>query len=261
MRILVWNMSHWQKTQQQRERAWQVIRDLGADVALLQETVPPSGATNLVYREIGGRRNWGSAVVGLTVEVRPVTQARGRESQEPADILTTLPGSVAIATAFVAKRPITLISLYGVIQNGYADTTVNHQLSDLTPLFDTPTTDRSIVLGGDLNITTQWTGSQLRFREREAATLARIRAFGLRDCLDLKRPEGPLDGCHCLDGDGCRHIRTQYHPRSERPWQNDYVFASEALVADGRLKSATAHDDAATRELSDHLPLLVDLAM
>ena len=37
--------------------------------------------------------------------------------------------------------------------------------------------------------------------------------------------------------------------------------AWQALVADGRLTSAAVVDDSATRELSDHLPLLIDLAL
>jgi len=46
-------MSHWQAIDHQRASAWNVVRDLGADVALLQETAPPAGLDNVVYREIG----------------------------------------------------------------------------------------------------------------------------------------------------------------------------------------------------------------
>ena len=154
---------------------------------------------------------------------------------------------------------LTFVSMYGVIEHGYADTTVNRQLSDLVPLFDDPRYEHGIVLGGDLNITTQWNGKDLRYRAWEQATLVRMSGFGLVDCLDLKRPAGPLDGCDCDDGVACRHIRTQHHPRSSRPWQNDYVCASRALTTADTVTRAEVVDGPALRELSDHLPLIVEL--
>jgi len=158
----------------------------------------------------------------------------------------------------MSTRPVTFVSMYGVIDNGYADTTVHRQLSDLASLFDDPHLGKNVILGGDLNVTTQWTGKEARYRDWEITTLARIKAFGLADCLDLMRPDGPLPGCDCPDGDGCRHIRTQYHPRSARPWQNDYAFASQSLVGPGGITRAEVIDDPHLRTLSDHMPLQVD---
>ncbi len=85
---------------------------------------------------------------------------KGRASTVPTDLLQTVPGSVAVARARVDGRLLTFVSMYGVIENGYADTTVHRQLSDLSPLFDHPQLAHAVVLGGDLNITTQWTGRQ-----------------------------------------------------------------------------------------------------
>jgi hypothetical protein len=210
MRIVVWNMSHWSRTEEQRRLGWSVLRDeLAADVALLQETAPPEPyADRAVYRPIGGHRPWGSAVVGFTVDVEAVYRAEGRANAEARSILDTHPGTVAVATAEVNGAPLTFVSVYGLIDDGYADTTVNRQLSDLTPLFDDPRLEGRIVLAGDLNITTQWTGEQAHYADWEAATLQRIRirGFGLIDCLGLHREGGPLQGCGCADGDRCRHI-------------------------------------------------------
>jgi hypothetical protein len=210
-----------------------------------------------VYREIGGTRPWGSAVVGLTVDVTDITQAKGLYNPELTDLLVTWPGAVAVATVPLAERTVTLVSMYGLIDNGYADTAVNRMLSDLVPLIDSPTLGHHLLLGGDLNITTQWTGDRAHYVSWEGATLRRIEAFGLVDCLDAYRPDGPLDGCDCTAGATCRHIRTQYHPRSTYPWQNDYVFATEPLR--DAVKSAVVHDEPAVRPMSDHLPLIVDL--
>ena len=259
VRIVVWNLSHWQKPQSQRVKAWAWLRDFGTDVALLQETDPPDDVPSVVYRPIGATRRWGSAVIGLTTEVGAITQAAGRANSKPANLVLTHPGAVAIGTVGRAGRPLTLVSMYGLIDDGYADTTVNRMLTDLVPLFDNPILGREVVLGGDLNITTQWVGSQVRYRHWERATFDRIAAFGLRDCLDAFRADGALDGCGCLDGDGCRHLQTQYHPRSTRPWQNDYVFASTELVAKGDVTSAYVVDDPAVRPLSDHLPLVLEM--
>lgn len=258
MRVAVWNMSHWSRTPAQREAAWSILVDeLRPDVALLQETVaPPDGSWSCVYRPIGGARPWGSAVVGFTVDVEEVTHAKGRANSEPQPLLRTWPGSVAIATAPVRGRSVTLVSMYGLIDQGYADTTVHRHLSDLAPMFDDPAHEGRIILGGDLNITTQWTGRHLRYRDWETATFARMAALGLVDCLDLHREPGQLSGCECPDGHACRHIQTQRHRRSSRPWQNDYLWASRPVVSEAVLESAGVHDSAAVQALGDHLPLL-----
>jgi len=255
MRIAVWNMSHWQKSDVDRAAAWSWLRDAGADVALVQEAVPPDDVRSAVYRPIGGARPWGSAVVGLTTDVVAVTAATGRYNSKPVELLATLPGIVAIGAIEFAGNSLTLVSMYGLIDDGYADTTVNRVLSDLVPLFDDPARGKRLVLGGDLNISTQWVGAQERYRAWEQATFNRIAAFGLHDCCDLFRNPGRLDGCDCLDGDDCRHVRTQYHPRSGRPWQNDYVYASDALIAGSQVASCRVDDDPTVRSLSGHLEL------
>jgi len=258
MRVAVWNLG-WNRTESQLQTMWAILRDeIRADVALVQEAAPP-GDTTAVWRAIGGHRRWGSAVVGLTVDVEEVVTAQGRANSAPQVLSRTYPGSVAVARVHTAGAPLTLISFYGLIDDGYADATVNRQLSDLAPLFDDPSHEKRIIMGGDLNITTQWTGSQARYGFWEAITLNRIAAFGFADCLDLFRPTGPLEGCGCSDGVSCRHIRTQRHSRSSRPWQNDYMFASRALTSKAILTQAYVHDSTVIQDLGDHLPLVADL--
>src|SRR3954451_11041045 len=68
VRVAVWNMNYWQQPVRPidtRAAGWErLASELKADVALLQETVPPSNADprNIIYREIAGYRPWGSAV-------------------------------------------------------------------------------------------------------------------------------------------------------------------------------------------------------
>lgn len=168
MRIAVWNIG-WNRTKAQVEAMWSILRDeIRADVALLQEAVPPEGA-KAVWHPIAGRR-WGSAVVGFTTEVEEVTEAKGRANSRPQPLALTGPGSVAVARARVDGPGLSLVSMYGLIDKGYADATVNKQLSDLAPLFDDRSHEGRIILAGDLNITTQWTAAQSRYRTWESAT-------------------------------------------------------------------------------------------
>ena len=259
VRVAVWNLG-WNRTKSQLQEMWSILQDdIQADVALLQEVVPPEGL-RAVWRPITGRC-WGSAVVGLTVEVEEVTLAKGRANSRPRLVGQNQPGTMAVARARIGRTTVTLVSMYGLIDDGYADTTVNRGLSDLTPLFDDPAHERRIVLGGDLNITTQWTGPQSRYRTWEAATFARVAAFGLVDCLDLYRAPGPLEGCGCVDRDDCRHIQTQRHRSSRRPWQNDYLFASAALTKSSALTQAYVYDSEVIRDLGDHMPLVADFEL
>lgn len=258
MRVAIWNMNHWRRSADERSAAWTWLREsAGADIALVQEAVVPDDVGNAVYEPIGGSRPWGSAVVGFTVEVSEITTVSGAASKEPEVLKHSRRGTVAAATAAIGSTNLTLISMYGLIENGYADPNVHRQLSDLAPLLDDPQLGHRLVMGGDLNITTQWTDSNARYRRWEQTTFARISAFGLHDCLDHHRSEGPLDGCECLDGPDCRHVRTQYHERSARPWQNDYAFVTDAVL--GATGRAFVVDDETVRALSDHLPLLIDV--
>ena len=263
MRVAVWNMSHWSRSPDQRRRTWEILREeSAADVALVQEAVPPDDLmARSVYRAIGGSRPWGSAVVGLTVNVTEVVEAKGRYNSAARRLEGFHPGSVAVATVPVGRRSITLVSMYWPIDDGYADTTVQRQLSDLVPLFDDQSHEGRILLGGDLNITTQWIGDQRRYRAWDQAVFTRMAALGLRDCLDIHRLEGPLPGCDCDDGGACRHIHTQRHAKSQRPWQNDYLWASSDLITPGTLVDAKVYDSPSMRELGDHLPLIAEFAI
>ena len=156
-------MSHWQRTDVQRESAWSAVEALGADVALLQETSPPASRSNLVYREIGGRRRWGSAVVGITADVRAIETVVPRASHGPVGLDHAVPGAVAVAEVPTGIGPLAVVSIYGLIENGYAVTTVNGQLSDLTSLFDAHLRSVTFRWGCEVPIVGPTTGSGSAF--------------------------------------------------------------------------------------------------
>ncbi|MCZ7528917.1 MAG: hypothetical protein M5U31_00365 [Acidimicrobiia bacterium] len=256
MRLIFWNMNHGFQSEENRQRAWDWLEET-ADVALVQEALPPPMLRSVLFRPIYDHRPWGSAVVGLDTDVMDITRAKGRENSRPHDLRRTWPGSVAVGSIEVGGRQITLVSVYGLIDDNYAVTTVNRILTDLVPLFDDSNLGKNVVLGGDLNLTTQWTGSDARYLPWHQATFQRIEAFGLRDCLDEFRADGPLERCGCDDGNACRHIHTHIRGEKDRPWQNDYAFASESLFDENVIAGAQVLDTPELRKLSDHLPLAV----
>lgn len=110
-----------------------------------------------------------------------------------------------------------------------SDSSVHRALSDMSALFSDARYRGRLVLGGDLNITTQYpAGHRL---EACVALLARIEAYGLTDLLKEKwEPSG--EQCRCTFGEACRHTRTRIDPRDkDNPLQVDYLFASDGLIA------------------------------
>ena len=75
LRLATWNLNHWRQPllpTDSRKAAWDYLAsEIGADVALVQEAVPPPdlGRDRAVYGEMAGHRNWGSAVVALDARV------------------------------------------------------------------------------------------------------------------------------------------------------------------------------------------------
>ncbi len=258
--VLTWNMNHWPRSTAERAESWQWVEaqfDSGLDIALLQETVVPA---HLFARAINDppvidptHSQWASAV--LTSGAAPVAVSSVVSCYSKADcaLQQTKPGAVQIASIEIGEsKPLYAVSVYGGWDDHRcADTTMHRILSDLTPLFDGDGWKRT-VLGGDLNVSTQSDADQ---RKRDATVFDRLAALGLVDLLALDRPHRePLEHCWCDDnGTGrCHHVHTHKHARSERPWNNDYLFASHELAE--RLDLCEPEPDWDFR-LSDHRPV------
>ena len=159
LRLVSWNLNHWRQPLlpvNTRQAAWDHLRDsLGADVALVQEAVPPIDLERVraVYGEIAGYRSWGSAVIALApgMSVEPIRSVRTRWSRRRYLVANTHPGSVAVARLRVPGiQPITLASVYGVL-DGSSVSMMVRVVADLVPLFDSPDGAR-VILAGDLNV-------------------------------------------------------------------------------------------------------------
>lgn len=272
MKIATWNMDYWQRSISLRAEAWDFLRSrIQPDIALLQEALPPTGTEAVVFRKGGilderasppKDLNWGSAIVSFGPPIRPIECARSPFRDNLVPILRTFPGSVAVAEV-VTEDPLIVVSVYGLIDRGYADTTVHRILSDLTPLID-ERRSRRIVVAGDLNITTQWSAKHRQFLRglheeclrRDRNLFERFTALGLHNVVVRSNPD-PLDGCDCHDGSNCRHVRTQRHSRSTFPWQNDYVFVTSDLLACS--PKVQVFDEEPAWALSNHCPIMIEL--
>jgi endonuclease/exonuclease/phosphatase family metal-dependent hydrolase len=254
MKVIAWNMAH-------NVGSWQTLASMKPDIALLTEATPaPDSRRSVGEPRTLGRDAWKrpwSAQVWSKWPISPITEAHshnayGKPKSVPFE--TSRPGSWAAASVEVPKLgPVTVISVYGLLDE-ISDASVHRSLSELSPLFDDPKWNHRVFLGGDLNTGTQWRRSS-PYLQRDRLVLERLETFGLVDLLAAARPAGRLENCPCSYGEECTHTRTRIDTRYPRkPYQTDYLFASESLVSSRQLMSCVA--DAAYRGTSDHFPVI-----
>lgn len=258
-KIATWNLNHWQRDADARSAARAFLEEhVQPDVALLQEAVPDEAWDQVISRVggIGPKRPWGSAIVSFGPELAEITKTRNRYASNEVSLLRTWPGTVTVGDVHLSgARPITVVSMYGLIEDGYACTTVHRQLSDLTPLFDTRRGNR-IVVGGDLNCSTQL---EPPHGQRDRNVFERFELFGLVNLLERTRDRRtPPTNCPCADAPTCGHVQTHRHRQSTKPWQDDYLFASAPLA--DQLVDCYVIDsgDPDPWSLSDHCPVVAE---
>jgi endonuclease/exonuclease/phosphatase family metal-dependent hydrolase len=141
---------------------------------------------------------------------------------------------------------VTFISLYGLMDD-LSDASVHRSLSDLDPIFTDSRYNECVVLGGDLNVSTQMPDGPAR--ARSLTVFARLEALGLKECLEAKwTRERAITDCPCELGVACRHVQTKKGDK----YQMDYLFASESLALDDCFPIETQP----WRDYSDHAPVL-----
>lgn len=286
MRVVSWNMNHWPRSPDARSKAWSFLRhDLSADIALVQEAVPPSDL-DAVYKPIDADStgcNWGSAVVAVSgkYRLRPRTRRPVLAPLTDGELAESHPGTTAVADvldAATGQVRITAVSFYGEWENLpkdpekpkqrqeiYSAATSHRNLSDLTPLLVWARKmphKIPVLLAGDFNATTQVAAENYWECEIEEAKVlfARLEALALHDLITRTRDSRPrLVDCSCPEPTACSHVRTYRHAnrRESRPTQLDYVFASEALRS--QVSACNVLDQEMAWSLSDHCPVVVDL--
>jgi exonuclease III len=150
------------------------------------------------------------------------------------------PGTITVGTVYLPDgQALTLISLYGLLDEGYSITTLHRILSDLTPVIDHT---KRVIIGGDFNASPQWD-------ERQPGTSShqilfnRLEDFGFTNCLADK---------------GFVKTWRSPHPTTKNfPWQLDYLFASNDICA--KLSGCQVlGDDPNIHNFSDHNPIIAD---
>jgi len=279
-------MNHWARSVESRARAWQYLRDeLAADVALVQEAVPPDHC-EAVYKPVdpnNPRAKWGSAVVVLSSKYRlnPRTRRPLGSDASQGELLESHPGAAAVADVVEASSQVprmVAVSFYGAWeylpkdpekpqkrQAIYSVAASHRTLSDLTPLLVWARRmphKIPVLLAGDFNATTQIASENFWEVEREESSTLfdRVRALGLHDLVSrTKDSRARLENCSCESPGTCAHVRTYRHANrtDTRPTQLDYVFASERLLP--QVETCTVWDKDGAWALSDHCPIIVDL--
>ena len=279
MRIVSWNMNHWSRSPDARQKAWNYLRHgLHADVALVQEGTPPAGFDS-VYRPLHDTNphyQWGSSVVllapGIQLRARPRVPlaAWDFDGRTAGAIPESHPGACAVSDVLdtTGQTLFTAVSFYGQWEavsgrsRCYACAKVHRMLSDLTGLLARARRE-SLILAGDFNLTTQtaYEGQTRAEIEGAWAAFARIRAWGLVECVAHTAATRPrLAGCTCGQAHSCGHVQTyrNRNQRESRPLQLDYAFVSEPLLAS--LRTCRVVDDEDAWALSDHCPILLELS-
>ena len=259
LRVASWNLNHWRQPllpSDTRRGAWeQLAGEIGAQVALVQEAVPPLslGRQQAVYGEIAGHRNWGSAIVALdsTISIEPLRSVRIPYSRRRFLLANTHPGSVAIARVTVpGVQPITVVSVYGVF-DGSVVSMILRVIADLVPLFDSADGAR-VILGGDLNVSRAT--KDPKAQGRAEAVFAAIRSLGLVEAKSIvAQPPASAIDCPCGRGGACDHVGT---------WGSaelDHLFVSPSLA--DQVTGVSVDQSVVAAGLSDHVPLIVDLAL
>lgn len=264
--VLVWNMGLGSPGPRTARKNWNRISELmeerSVDVALLNEvsTSLLPGVKGALYNEKGTigrdskRRRWCTAIVSRhgCREIRNAQAVSYRQRRPNVAFENSRPGSW---TAGVVRVPevgnVTCVSLYGLTDE-LSEASVHRSLSEISPLFSDPRYRELLLLGGDLNTSTQW--PQGPHLDGDRALLQRIKAYGLVDCLEQMREPGPLPNCTCVLEE-CTHTWTRLDP-NHPALQVDYLFASPALAKPKRLESCEALPPSEWQDFSDHAPIV-----
>jgi exonuclease III len=236
LKIAIWNMAYWSHKKHLAE-AWNyLIEDLQCDVILTQESMPDYSIINkenFIYDVIGGNRAWGSGVYCQNYKIKEY------------HIKTSFPGAVTAAEIEISEKvKLIFISVYGLFETigtvNYAIPNMHRILSDLTEVLESSKSKNRIILAGDLNASIQIDES---YKTKSHKILFdRIEAFNLVNCFDDYFSD---------------YIQTHRHSRSDKPWQNDYIFLSKKLKS--RLKTCVVDNSELVKRLSDHNPVIIEI--
>jgi exonuclease III len=246
-------MDYWKRNESQRMEGWNFLKNLNPDIALLQEVKPSLEEGSTTAEELGAGyqvyfhslpergRGWGSVVaVKGKYDIKDYSSCF-KSSYEGS------PALMCFDILLPDGKWLTIINLYGANASNpfnttrFCSTTMHYMLSDITPLVHkTYRKNPFIVLAGDFNVSTQWDATHNDPAHK--LVFDRINDLGLINCTEKKYG---------------RHVLTHVHRNSEVPWQDDYIFVTEPLY--DRLVDCKVHDRESIEDMSDHLPVEIEI--
>ncbi len=256
LKIISWNVNH-------RAISWEHMTDFGADVVLLQESTPsglpkvhdfivvppPTENWKIANAPKNGTSATASVIVNTSIGCEPGPY-----------MFASHPGQFSIVHVPFGAKGLYLVSIYGILQDDFADGALHRALSDLAPIFES---GADVLVAGDLNSFRGYSlsGSQQAI-DRHAALFSRFEQFGLKDIGPFSS-NGPLDNCPCNNRVDCTHVHTyRYMNREgERRFQNDYVFGTKGVQNSLVSCKALTDENPSLWELSDHAPIEVVLKL
>lgn len=254
MRIVTWNLGaafgpyiDW------HERAWHWLAALDADLALLQECVPPAWAHDLWTVLTLPYTHWASALVAKpSLGIRAVTLGEGTLLGRFGSYLATGEmtladgGSILVASVHTRAAEAPKWVTDGHDRTAIARSSVGVPWSNdvafagYLPLV----AGRPFIIGGDWN------------------TARYVDADGLPNSEGVeffRRAESAGWVELSVDADGLEG-RTWYGSDAPRPYQPDHVFADAAVAASLRAQSIEAYP-VERLGLSDHAPIVLELGL
>jgi len=225
MRIVVvtWNMGYWQYRGQHSE-AWKFLRDcIGPDIALLQETRPPSLNSNegIILGEI--HQGWGTAIFLRDFQANSAIEFSRYPNR-----------TVATSIRLPSGKAVIVASIHAPIIQGR----VFPHLAEIFDDIKDKVAGESCIVGGDLN--------SARLAEKvwpnhgHGPFFERLDESWLVDC----RKKFHLE-----------EIQTVFRPNQQYPFQDDHIFVSKDLAE--KVVGYEALNTQETRRVSDHVPVIV----
>ncbi len=234
LKLATWNMAYWSHRKHWDESWDYFLNEINPDVLLFQEAMPNYSILkkdNTLWDGIDDRRKWGSGIYSDNFKIKAST------------FNNNFKGAVTCGEIEISSElKLIVISLYGLFETvkgiSYAMTNLHRIFSDLTELLEFADTRHRIIIGGDLNASTQIDGKY----KTHKVFFDRLREFGLHNCFEDFYND---------------HVQTHRHNRSKKPWQNDYFFISNKLKP--TLKNCVVLDTEEIRKYSDHNPVVIEL--
>lgn len=230
------------------------LAELGVDVTLLQEadgqaTWAPAQVFHVP--RISRKRHWATGIAAHRGTLSPRNTLRAEGSIW--ELHRTIPGSIAVAEYEPDDHDsITVVGLYGAMENRWAYPTLLRQLADLSPLLYSRR-KQPLLIGGDFNAGATKLPT---WRKIHRPLWQTLEAFGLTDLtLHTASEREAATDCPCTDAPDCGHLPTQKPRTGTHGLQVENLWCTPPMLK--RLVGLEVADaGSAPFALSDHRPLI-----